>query len=61
MQNTEETKEKNKEEPKPNKSNDPIKEYGSASIPQAENEPVYIINIIGEIEGHMMLPPQSKA
>lgn len=60
MANNEEKPEKNTEE-KPAKSSDNIKEYGAAEIPQKSDEPVHIINIIGEIEGHMMLPPQSKA
>jgi ATP-dependent protease ClpP protease subunit len=38
-----------------------IKEFGSAEIPENEQNPIFIINIIGEIEGHIMLPPQSKA
>jgi ATP-dependent protease ClpP protease subunit len=61
MANTEDTKEKSKEDAKPVKAADAIKEYGSATIPQTADEPIYIINIIGEIEGHIMLPPQSKA
>ncbi len=61
MVKSEDTKEKNKEEAKPTKAGDSIKEYGSAAIPQSSDDPVYIINIIGEIEGHVMLPPQSKA
>lgn len=44
-----------------NKCGDPIKEYGSEALPQSGDDPIYIINIIGEIEGHVMLPPQSKA
>jgi len=52
---------KNEAAPKPNKSADTVKEYGIAEIPGSAEEPVYIINIIGEIEGHTMLPPQSKA
>jgi ATP-dependent protease ClpP protease subunit len=58
MPNNEEKEEKPKQ---PNKCSDPIKEYGSETLPQAGDDPIYIINIIGEIEGHMMLPPQSKA
>ena len=53
-------KEENPKQP-PNKCADPIKEYGSEALPQAVEDPIFIVNVIGEIEGHMMLPPQSKA
>ncbi len=53
--------EKDEAPKQPNKCADPIKEYGSEALPQTGEDPIYIINIIGEIEGHMMLPPQSKA
>lgn len=56
---------KNEEQKKPDgpqkQEGNAIKEFGSTEIPENENSPVYIINIIGEIEGHVMLPPQSKA
>ena len=52
---------KNQDAPKPAKSGDPIKEYGSSDIAETSDQPVYMLNIIGEIEGHMMLPPTSKA
>lgn len=61
MSNSEDTKDKNREEPKPAKAGDAIKEYGTANVPQPADDPVSVINIIGEIEGHIMLPPQSKA
>ena len=39
-----------------------IKELGTAQLPPMPQEaPLQVINIIGEIEGHMMLSPQSKS
>ena len=36
-----------------------IKELGQTDVPQHESN-LYTINIIGQIEGHMVLPPQNK-
>lgn len=37
-----------------------LKEIGNIDIPEI-NSDIYTINIIGQIEGHMVLPPQTKA
>lgn len=37
-----------------------LKEIGNVDIPEI-NSDIYTINIIGQIEGHMVLPPQTKA
>jgi ATP-dependent protease ClpP protease subunit len=52
---------KHDEPQKQKQGGDAIKEYGSTEIPENDQNPIYIINIIGEIEGHVILPPQSKA
>lgn len=39
---------------------DNIKELGVSNIPRAD-ERIQILPIIGQVEGHMMLPPQTKA
>lgn len=41
-----------------NKSND-LKEYGQIEIPDAP-ENIHCITIVGQIEGHMVMPPQNK-
>lgn len=37
-----------------------LKELGNIDIPDY-NSDIFVINIIGQIEGHMILPPQTKA
>ncbi|EYE88192.1 hypothetical protein Q428_09175 [Fervidicella metallireducens AeB] len=37
-----------------------LKEIGNINIPEGSTD-IYCINIIGQIEGHVILPPQSKA
>lgn len=38
---------------------DALKTFGQTSIPQAESN-IHCLNIIGQVEGHMVLPPQNK-
>lgn len=38
---------------------DNIVQLGTANVPQAESN-VFCLTIIGQVEGHMMLPPQNK-
>lgn len=38
-----------------------IKDLGVPNVPIDESERIQILPIIGQIEGHMMLPPQTKA
>ncbi|NLJ41658.1 MAG: translocation-enhancing protein TepA [Clostridiales bacterium] len=37
-----------------------IKEYGSVSLPQSQPNNIHCLTIIGQVEGHMVLPPQNK-
>lgn len=38
-----------------------LKEYGSTSpLPQPSVDRIHCINIIGQVEGHMLMPPQNK-
>lgn len=38
---------------------DPIKEFGSTPIPEVKSN-IHCISIVGQIEGHLVLPPQNK-
>ena len=38
-----------------------LKELGNAQIPEPQSSDIFTINIIGQIEGHVVLPPQTKA
>ncbi|MBS3968812.1 MAG: ATP-dependent Clp protease proteolytic subunit [Clostridia bacterium] len=49
---------KQKKKIKGNKSNN-LKEFGEIEIPDAPNN-VHCITIVGQIEGHMVMPPQNK-
>ena len=51
--------ENNKTEEKDKSASDQIKEYGSVSVFSGKHK-IYCITIIGEIEGHNVLPEQSK-
>lgn len=37
-----------------------IKDYGTMSLPDAPSSSIHCLTIIGQIEGHMVLPPQNK-
>lgn len=37
-----------------------IKELGQTNIPEAPDSNIHVLTIIGQIEGHMQLPPQNK-
>lgn len=37
-----------------------IKELGSTDVPFSQNSNIHCLTIIGQIEGHMVLPPQNK-
>lgn len=37
-----------------------IQQFGTASIPNVSESNIYTLNIIGQVEGHMILPPQNK-
>ncbi|MGN0601547.1 MAG: ClpP family protease [Oscillospiraceae bacterium] len=42
-----------------NENTDSIKEYGQVAIPNAKHL-IHCLNIIGQVEGHYILPPQNK-
>jgi len=37
-----------------------IQQLGTAAVPQVQESNIHCITIIGQIEGHMILPPQNK-
>lgn len=37
-----------------------IKEYGSTNLPKPPPNNIHCLTIVGQIEGHMVLPPQNK-
>lgn len=37
-----------------------IQQLGQTSVAQAPDSRVHVLSIIGQIEGHMQLPPQNK-
>jgi len=50
---------KRKESVKPPKPIENIKEMGEIEIPQFKSE-IHCLTIVGQVEGHMVLPPQNK-
>ncbi len=51
----------NKEEKKPSDSIvEKIQQLGQTAIPEAADSSIHVLTIIGQIEGHMHLPPQNK-
>lgn len=56
---------KNNEETKEDKSNESsivekIQQLGQSNIPQVPDSNVHVLTIIGQVEGHIQLPPQNK-
>ncbi|MGI5878950.1 MAG: hypothetical protein ACOX7W_10115, partial [Christensenellales bacterium] len=39
---------------------DNVKSTGMSALPDSRNSPFHCLTIIGQIEGHLILPPQSK-
>ena len=37
-----------------------IKALGQTNVPEAPESKIHVLTIIGQIEGHMQLPPQNK-
>ena len=54
-QNSEEDEKKDE-----NKPVETLKELGEVKVPEFKSD-IYVMTIIGQIEGHIMLPPQNKA
>ena len=58
----EKREEQNQEQDESNSSTlvDKIKQLGQSSVPQAPDSNIHVLSIIGQIEGHIQLPPQNK-
>ena len=58
----EKDKEKDKNQEEENKSSlvEKIQQLGSSSVPQAPDSNIHVLTIIGQVEGHVQLPPQNK-
>jgi ATP-dependent protease ClpP protease subunit len=39
---------------------DNIEALGTTNVPQTEQSNIYCLNVIGQVEGHVILPPQNK-
>src|SRR5699024_1341287 len=37
-----------------------IQQLGQSNVPQAPDSNVHVLSIIGQVEGHIQLPPQNK-
>ncbi|MBR3121525.1 MULTISPECIES: ClpP family protease [Oceanobacillus] len=50
------------QEDKPNASSivEKIQQLGQSNIPQAPDSNIHVLSIIGQVEGHIQLPPQNK-
>lgn len=59
-QSKKELKENEKVEPNPESASDTIEQYGSPHLPKATQSRIHCISVIGQIEGHLVLPPQNK-
>jgi len=49
-----------KEEISPSAIVDKIKELGQTNVPAMPDSNIHVLTIIGQVEGHMQLPPQNK-
>src|SRR5690625_7724411 len=49
-----------KEEISPSAIVEKIKELGQTNVPSMPESNIHVLTIIGQIEGHMQLPPQNK-
>src|SRR5699024_2849833 len=52
----------NEQEDQPNSSSlvEKIQQLGQTNIPKAPDSNIHVLSIIGQIEGHVQLPPQNK-
>src|SRR5690625_6569248 len=57
---TETNKEKKQEESSSSTIVEKIKELGQTNVPEAPDSNIHVLTIIGQVEGHMQLPPQNK-
>ncbi|WP_404452676.1 ATP-dependent Clp protease proteolytic subunit [Virgibacillus necropolis] len=60
--NNETSTEKDKNQQDDNKSSlvDKIQQLGQSNVPQVPDSNVHVLTIIGQVEGHVQLPPQNK-
>lgn len=61
-QDPDKKEQENEEEEQPNASSlvQKIQQLGQTTVPQAPDSNVHVLSIIGQVEGHMQLPPQNK-
>ena len=57
--NSKET-ENEKEKAAPSSLVEKIQQLGQTSVPQAPDSNIHVLSIIGQVEGHVQLPPQNK-
>ncbi|GAA0298358.1 ATP-dependent protease ClpP protease subunit [Gracilibacillus halotolerans] len=57
--NTKET-ENEKEKSVPSSLVEKIQQLGQTNVPQAPDSNIHVLSIIGQVEGHVQLPPQNK-
>src|SRR5690625_710048 len=62
LKNKKEVQEENeeKEEISPSAIVDKIKELGQTNVPAMPDSNIHVLTIIGQVEGHLQLPPQNK-
>jgi|SRR5690625_1199685 len=62
LQSKDEREEKEEEENQPKSSSlvEKIQQLGQTNVPQAPDSNIHVLSIIGQIEGHVQLPPQNK-
>lgn len=53
-------KDKNQEDDNKSSLVDKIQQLGTSNVPQAPDSNIHVLTIIGQIEGHIQLPPQNK-
>ncbi|MEI3610872.1 ClpP family protease [Pseudogracilibacillus sp. SO30301A] len=58
--NKEEKEEKSEDELSPSTIVEKIKELGQTNVPTMPESNIHVLTIIGQVEGHMQLPPQNK-
>lgn len=55
-----EEKEEQENQPKSSSLVEKIQQLGQTNVPQAPDSNIHVLSIIGQIEGHVQLPPQNK-
>ncbi|MGJ9458913.1 ClpP family protease [Oceanobacillus sp. CF4.6] len=62
MNNNKDQKENPQQDNQPNSSSlvEKIQQLGQSNIPQAPESNIHVLSIIGQVEGHLQLPPQNK-